>query len=229
MKWLTAGGLVAAGAVGAGVTWGLGLPGLTVLAAFFVSGSLLSQLSERRGPRRTARQVVANGGAALLGALLGSWTVTAGAIAAAAADTWATEIGAFSPFPPRLITSGRRVTRGTSGGITVLGRLGGVAGAVAIAALAVRLRPQGAAQPSAVLIAGAGVAGMLADSLLGAALQGKYECPACDARFERGATVCHEPVRLTRGWRWLDNDAVNLAGTLVGAVVCALAPAVIPR
>jgi uncharacterized membrane protein len=63
---------------------------------------------------------------------------------------------------------------------------------------------------------------MLVDSLLGATLQGKYECPACDARFERGNTVCHEPVRLVRGWRWLDNDTVNLAATLTGAAVCAL-------
>jgi uncharacterized protein (TIGR00297 family) len=223
VKWLTARGLVAAGAVGTAVTWRLGWPGLVLLAVFFVSGSLLTQLSERRGPRRTARQVVANGGVAAVAALLGSWTAAAGAIAAAAADTWATEIGAFSPFPPRLITSGQRVTRGTSGGITVLGTLGGVAGAATIAALAAWLRPQGSA-PAVTLIAGAGAAGMLADSVLGATLQGKYECPACDARFERGDTVCHEPVRLSRGWRWLDNDAVNLAATLVGAGVCAVVP-----
>jgi len=35
--------------------------------------------------------------------------------------------------------------------------------------------------------------------------------------------VCHEPVRLASGWRWLDNDGVNLATTLVGAAVAALA------
>ena len=63
---------------------------------------------------------------------------------------------------------------------------------------------------------------MLSDSLLGATVQAKYECPACDARFERGSSVCHEPVRLTRGWRWLDNDGVNLAATLVGATLAAL-------
>lgn len=228
MRWLTAGGLVAACAVGAGVTWGLSWPGLTVLAVFFVSGSLLTQLSERRGPRRSARQVVANGGIAAVAALLGSWAAAAGAIAAAAADTWATEIGAFSPFPPRLITSGQRVTRGTSGGITVLGTLGGVAGAALIAGLARGLAPRAIA-PTFGLVASAGVAGMLADSVLGATLQGKYECPGCDARFERGNTVCHEPVRLTRGWRWLDNDAVNLAATLLGAAVGALGPFLAPR
>src|SRR3989440_11165492 len=64
VKWLTPGGLVAACAVGAGVTWGLGWPGLALLAAFFLTGSLLTQLAERRGPSRNARQGLANGGGA---------------------------------------------------------------------------------------------------------------------------------------------------------------------
>src|SRR5206468_12197817 len=115
----------------------------------------------RRGPRRTARQVVANGGVAAVAAVLGSWPAAAAAIAAAAADTWATEIGAFSPLPPRLITSGRRVTRGTSGGITVLGTLGRVAGAALIAGLTTALSPRGMT-PGFAILAAAGVAGMLA-------------------------------------------------------------------
>ena len=222
MRWLTRGGLIAACAVGAGTTWGLGWRGLALLAAFLLSGSLLTQLAERHSPRRSARQVVANGGVATVAALLGAWTAAAGAIAAAAADTWATEIGAFSPFAPRLITSGRRVTRGTSGGITALGTMGAVAGAITIAWLAHALTPRGTAPGSAALVAGAGLTGMVVDSLLGATLQGKYQCPACDARFERGDTVCHEPVRLTTGWGWLDNDGVNLAATLCGAAVALL-------
>ena len=225
MRWLTPRGLLAACAVGSAVAWGLSWPGLLVLAAFFLSGSLLTQLAERQagggGPRRSARQVVANGGVAAVAALLGSWPGAAGAIAAAAADTWATEIGAFSPIPPRLVTSWRRVTRGTSGGITLLGTLGGCVGAVTIAWLTFALAPRGVT-PRLVTVAMAGVAGMLADSLLGATLQGKYECPACDARFERGNTVCHEPVQLTTGRRWLDNDGVNFAATVVGACVAAI-------
>jgi len=213
VRWLTPGGLVAACAVGIGVAWGFGWPGLVVLAAFLLSGSLLTQLAERRAPRRTARQVLANGGVAAVAAFLGSWAAAAGAIAAATADTWATESGAFSPIPPRLVTSWRRVTRGTSGGITALGTLGGAAGAATIAWLAHALAPRGHA-PGFATLAGAGVAGMLADSLLGATLQGKYECPACDARFERGNTVCHEPVRLTTGRRSL------LGATLQGKYEC---------
>src|SRR2546430_2264952 len=64
VKWLTPGGLVAACAVGAGVTRGLGLPGLALLTAFFLTGSVLTQLAERRGQSRNARQGLANGGGA---------------------------------------------------------------------------------------------------------------------------------------------------------------------
>jgi uncharacterized protein (TIGR00297 family) len=228
VRWLTPDGVVAALAIGGAVTWGLSWPGLVLLSAFFLSGSALTQLAERAAPRRTARQVIANGGTAAVAALLGSWSAAAGALAAATADTWATEIGAFSPFPPRLITSGRRVTRGASGGITLLGTLGGAVGAVVIAGLASVLEPRGMAPGFAharkvlALVTAAGVAGMFFDSLLGATLQGKYECPQCDARFERGDTVCHASVRLIRGFRWLDNDAVNLAGTLCGAAAVVL-------
>ena len=218
MRWLTPDGLVAALGVGAAVCWGLGWRGAILLLAFFVSGSLLTQVATGRGGRRNARQVIANGGAAALGALFGCWPATAGALAAAAADTWATEVGSFSPVPPRLITTGARVTRGTSGGITALGTAGGIAGALAMGALGHVLPPSGAA-PHFAFIAAAGITGMVADSLLGATRQGVFECASCAARTERADTICHEPVRLIRGWRWLDNDAVNLAATVVGASV----------
>jgi uncharacterized protein (TIGR00297 family) len=228
VKWLTPGGVAAALVVGAAVTWGLGWQGLLVLAAFFVSASLLSQLAEHRGPRRTVRQVVANGGVAAVAALLGSWPAASGALAAAAADTWATEIGAFSPIPPRAIISWARVPRGTSGGITLLGTLGGVAGALTIGLVAAVLVPHGA-RPRTALVALAGVIGMLADSLAGATVQAQFECPRCGAHFERGNMVCHEPVRLVRGWRWLDNDGVNLVATLCGAAVALLGSHYTPR
>ncbi|HYK83241.1 MAG TPA: DUF92 domain-containing protein [Gemmatimonadales bacterium] len=222
MTWLTRDGVVAALGVGLMVTWGLSWRGLGVLAAFFVSGSLLTRFAEGRGARRNARQVIANGGTAAVAALFGSWTAAVGALAAATADTWATEIGAFSPVSPRLISTGRRVTRGTSGAITVLGTLGGVMGAALIAGLAQVLHPRASALGFA-RAAGAGVTGMVVDSVLGATAQGQYACPACHARFEHRGVVCHAPVRLVGGARWLDNDAVNLAATVCGAAAAVLA------
>jgi uncharacterized protein (TIGR00297 family) len=201
---LTGGGAAAALAVGAATVWGTGWRGLALLLAFFVSSSLLT----RGGGRRTARQVLANGGVAALAAAAGSWPAFAGAVAAATSDTWATEIGARSPTPPRHLTTGAPVPPGTSGGITALGTAGGVLGAGFIAGIAVLLTPR-AAGPGlthlgwlVVTVAAAGVAGMLIDSLIGATLQGS----------EHGA-------RLDRGYAWVDNDAVNLAATIAGAVI----------
>ena len=163
MKWLTGRGAAAALAVGLAIAYGLGWQGLLVLFAFFVSSSLLSKKTSRNH-----RQVLANGGVAAVAALAGSWAWFGGAIAAAAADTWATEIGGHSRTPPRLVTNWTHVPPGTDGGMTLLGTAGGIAGAGFIAGLSYVV-----GQRSAPAIAIAGVVGMLVDSLLGATVQGK--------------------------------------------------------
>jgi len=70
------------------------------------------------------------------------------------------------------------------------------------------------------VLAIAGLAGSLFDSLLGATLQGIYFCPACGKETERHPTHgCGSPTKPLRGWRWLDNDGVNFAASMVGALV----------
>jgi len=223
MKWLTGDGVAAAVAVGAATWWGMGWRGVVLLFAFFVSSSLLTQLAGGRdgpgrpGGRRNARQVLANGGVAALGAFVGSWSLAAGALAAATADTWATELGSFSPRPPRLLTTGRVVPPGTSGGVTLLGSAGGAGGALFLAAVTTLLfHPP---RPPLLLITVAGVAGMAADSLLGATLQGKFTCLTCGRVGEDRNTGCHGPMILVHGSPALDNDGVNLAATVAGAAV----------
>jgi uncharacterized protein (TIGR00297 family) len=164
--------------------------------------------------------VVANGAVAALAALGQLWPAAAGAIGAAAADTWATEIGAHSSRRPRLITSGAPVPRGTSGAVSVLGTFGGIGGAVTMAALAGLVAPA-LRWRGAGVVAIAGVAGMFVDSVLGATLQARFGCPSCGRVTERPGR-CHEPLRHVRGWRWLDNDAVNLLGSLAGALLASV-------
>jgi uncharacterized membrane protein len=179
-------------------------------------------LATGRHAARTTRQVLANGGVAAAAALLSLWPAVAGALAAAAADTWAPEIGSFSHTLPRSITTSAQVPRGCSGGMTAIGTAGGALGALALAGVAGFVAPREALGIRGAAIATlAGIVGMLSDSLLGATVQGTYLCPVCGAVSERSGT-CHEPVRLMRGVQWLDNDAVNLAGSLVGATVAAL-------
>jgi len=219
--WLSLDGALAALAVGTLVALGLGWAGLALLCAFFLSSTLLTPA----GGRRTADQVIANGGVAAAAALLASghpaWTAAfAGALAAAAADTWSTEIGARSRRAPRLITTGIHVASGTSGGVTWLGTAAGATGAAFIAAAAVLLglaRPWGAA-----MVGIGGFAGCLADSLLGATLQARYRCPGCGAAGETPRPCCGRPAALAGGLRWMTNDTVNLLATLAGAGVAVL-------
>jgi len=191
VKWLTGRGVAAAAGVGLATGYGLGWRGLLLLLGFLVSSSLLSKKTSRNH-----KQVLANGGVAALAALAGSWIWFAGALAAANADTWATEIGGHSRTPPRLITNGLRVPAGTDGGMTLLGTAGGIAGAGLVAGLTVGLGPGGPGFGLPMRIAVAGIIGMLLDSVLGATVQGKV--------------------------RWVDNDAVNLAATLTGAACAGL-------
>jgi uncharacterized protein (TIGR00297 family) len=218
--WLSPRGAAAAALVGTAVTIGAGWRGLALLLVFFVSSSALT----RGGGRRTPVQVWANGGIAAITALLvpllpAGVSAFAGALSAATADTWSTELGGRSGHAPRLLTSGRVVPAGTSGGVTWLGTLGGLAGATLIGASAAALGL--VATRGALLVAAAGVVGGLADSLLGATLQARYRCPACGAVGEVAVCACGERGRATSGVRWLSNDVVNLACTSVGAAVAA--------
>ena len=218
-----------------GWVWG------TLLIAFFVTSSLFSHYREEekrylaekfaKGHRRDWGQVLANGGLGALFALLYFFwregllfAAFLGSMAAVSADTWATELGVLSPQPPRLITTGRMVPTGTSGGITLLGTIASLAGGLAMGATAYILLvvngERGANLPSwlATISLGGGLVGSLFDSLLGATFQGVYLCPECSLETERVVHRCGNPTRHLRGWRWLNNDLVNLASSLAGAV-----------
>jgi len=229
-------GPLAAAALGT-VVFGLGgLDWAVLLLAFFISSSALSRLAHpakkavdaraAKGSRRDAGQVLANGGFAGLCVLLHlvfpesalPWAAFAGSLAAANADTWATELGAFSPVPPRRITTGQVVERGASGGVTAVGLLAALAGSALIGLLAALFWPGGASSAVIPGVALAGLGGSLVDSLLGAAWQAVYYCPDCGKETERHPRhSCGAPTRLVRGWAWLDNDVVNAACTRSGA------------
>ena len=207
---------------------GTGWEGGGVLAAFFVSSSLVSRWApappglDPKGERRDHRQVLANGGVAAAGALLGLrnpelgvWLLTS-ALAAAAADTWATAFGARSAAPPRLILGGRVVLPGTSGGITPLGSAGGAAGAILVAAVGAIPAGVPALFPVAALV---GFGGMVLDSVLGAAAQGRFRCVECAERSEWPVHRCGRPTTHEGGLVWLDNDGVNLTAATGAAVV----------
>ena len=234
---LSSSGAVAAAAVGtaavaAGWEWG------ALLALYFVLSSALSRLGESDKERRTrgivakggardATQALANGGVfafCALGTLLAGAdgaialsAAAAGALAAATADTWATEVGTLVGGTPRVLFSFDAVPPGTSGAVTAAGTVALIAGASFVAVAALLLGVTGAVGAVAI----AGIAGALADSVLGATLQERRWCDACARATERTVHDCGAPTRRAGGIAGMDNDAVNLAATVTGALVAA--------
>jgi uncharacterized protein (TIGR00297 family) len=215
-----------------------GLPWSVLLLVFFITSSVLSRAFKKRktilvekfakGDKRDWGQVLANGG---LGALLAVgffipphyewlWLAFAGAMAAVNADTWSTELGVVSPAAPRMITNGQKVERGTSGGISLVGTLSALGGAllIAIAAVLFNASQEWLASLSAITLGG--LAGSLVDSLLGASVQAIYWCPSCNKETERHPIhTCGNPTSQIRGWSWVNNDLVNFACSFAGAII----------
>jgi uncharacterized protein (TIGR00297 family) len=234
---LSGSGAVAAVAVGTAAVaagWGWG----TLLVLYFVLSSALSHAGSTEKLRRTggvvakggardATQVLANGGVfalcALWAPLAGNRTgmlaaAAAGALAAAAADTWATEIGVLCGGTPRALPTLRAVPPGTSGAVSAAGTGAMIAGAlcVALAARALGLTDTVGA------VTAAGCAGALADTVIGATVQERRWCDGCRLATERQVHDCGAPTRHVGGLSLVDNDAVNLLATAVGAAAALL-------
>lgn len=235
LRTLSKGGAVASAIVGtlaiaAGWSWGI------LLLTLFVSGSGLSKLGERRkselvrrivekGGERDARQVLANGGIYAVAAA-GSvvfpspiwYALGAGALAASAADTWATEVGTLIGGAPISISSAKRVPPGTSGAVTLPGTVAGIGGALFIAAGATLANWP---VPFTAVAVG-GIAGALTDSLLGAWIQDRRWCDLCAEPTERIVHSCGTRTRRAGGVAGFDNDAVNAVCSGVGALITLL-------
>lgn len=186
--------------VGGGWTW------LILVGAFSATSSFLTRwdppgTTVPRSADATGRhwdQVLANGGIAGLAAVIHGFSgwphafaVAAGAIAAGTADTWSTEVGRWTSARPRMITTWCPIPPGTSGGITTVGTVGGVAGAFMISVLASVLIHDLPVRSVFLTVLGAGISGMMLDSLLGATVEGRM--------------------------RWINNSMVNLLATAWGA------------
>lgn len=222
--------------VGTGGWW----PGV-ILVVFFASSSAISRGSAHpaspldetaKGSRRDWIQVLANGWGILLGCVLLAvtdwqpWLLFGiGAIAAATADTWSSEIGRTSKTPPRLVTTWQSVPPGTSGAISMRGLFASIAGAALIALIVgIAMQTTSFLADTSVVAAMlgvtlAGVLGGLLDSLLGATLQEQRWCDVCNVRTEANPHRCGSSTRVVGGIRGFTNDVVNFMCVMCGALI----------
>jgi len=207
------------------------------------------QLEEdfREGGQRNWVQVICNGGVAAQLALFYlmengcgeipinfisdyniSWFAISvmGSIACANGDTWASELGSvLSKDNPILITTLRRVPKGTNGGVSVIGlivsALGGTVvglGFMLMVMISANAKAYSLSPPQwPIVVIGllAGLFGSVIDSVLGATLQ--YS--GLDKKTNRVVESPGLYVRHISGYRLLDNHSVNLLSTFITSII----------
>ncbi len=208
------------------------------ILAFFIPSSFLSKVGKKvktrydlvfeKGSERDFAQVFANGG--VPGIIMIAYMLTGydvyffyylAALAAASADTWATELGTLVRQQPRLITTMRKVEAGTSGGITLPGTVSATAGA-ALIALSGFIFPVDMTWLLVGFVTVAGLTGSMIDSLLGATVQVQYRCEVCGKVTEKTMHCKNRPTSAFRGISWMNNDIVNFASIGGATILMAL-------
>jgi uncharacterized protein (TIGR00297 family) len=237
LRAVTFWGLQAAALLGVSLFVFGGWLSFSALVLFFLSGSAVSRigknkkavahaLHERQGARSVA-QVMANGLPPLIFAALyhitGNESVLLAVIAcfaAAAADTFSSEIGMLSEKTPVSVLTLKPIQRGMSGGVTFLGLSSGLLGALIISVLAV----PGFGVAGMLAVIAAGMVGSVIDSVLGAALQAKYSVQSGNGKerqYTERKPVGGMPLKPVCGIRWINNDAVNFVSVLICGLLLA--------
>jgi len=171
-----------------------------LLFAFFAIGSGATRfayqkkqslgLAERRRGARVAEQAIANAAAAVFFAFIGQPVGVVASLAAATADTVATEIGPLLGGRVYLLATGRVVRVGVSGGVSIAGTIVGLVAAALVTAVAIGFGGLRGGEFRAVIIGA--TTGSVIDSMLGGTLE------------KNG---------------WLNNEGVNFLGTLAAGVI----------
>ncbi|MCL6571991.1 MAG: DUF92 domain-containing protein [Bacillus sp. (in: Bacteria)] len=233
LKSLTVSGSFFAILVGLAVYLGFGVNGLFLVGVFFASSSIWSKykgnvkstIEEKlaKGATRDWRQVAANGGAAGLFSIFyyfsndSTWLIAfAVSLASANSDTWASEIGSLSRNNPIYIRSFKRIEKGTSGAISLLGSLAALAGALLISLLSFWLFKLDFYFSFLIFLFG--YFGNVIDTLLGAFYQQVYICEYCGIETEK-KNHCQLPTTRIKGSTFVDNDMVNFLSGFFAAML----------
>ncbi|KAG9448150.1 hypothetical protein H6P81_014278 [Aristolochia fimbriata] len=211
-------GIVSAFLLGT-LTWrGFGPAGFLLVATYFVIGTAVTKLkiaqkealgvAEKRKGRRGPGSVIGSSAAgcvcafcAIYGiagpASFGLWQLGfVASFCTKLSDTVSSEVGKAFGKTTYLVTTFKIVPRGTEGAVSVEGTVAGLLASVLLAGVACLMGQVSA--PEAVLCVLASQIANLGESILGASLQEK------------------------EGFRWLNNDVVNVINITIGSILAVL-------
>ncbi len=229
-RQLNLSGVVAAVVMGAAATVMGGFTSLSLYLFFLISAAVIGKLSKKirgldrihkKGGRRDAVQVLANGGAALAAMLIHAFdsspvylAVFTACLAEACSDTWASEIGVLSKSEPVSILTFTKVPKGLSGGVSLLGTCSAMLSSILYGIFAFSCY-DGINLSLVMVVIFSSFAGVMTDSVLGATLQAHFYDEKEDIITEHSRDREWNALKLVRGLRFMDNDMVNLTSNII--------------
>ena len=145
--------------------------------------------------------------------------VYAAALTECLADSLASDVGVLSKKDPVDICRMKRIKRGLSGGVSLLGTLSALAGCVWMFLISWIFF--GLSLDLFIVIIVIPMVGILIDSILGSLVQAKYECAVCGKSTEK-TFHCGEKANHVGGIKLINNDAVNIISNFVTAILAAV-------
>ncbi len=217
------------------VTIAFGNLGFVLLSVFLFGSVVIDKIKEKKksldilekkSSCRDSVQVIANGLAPLIMAMMYSITIDkifmvgyVAALAEALADTSASGMGVFAKytFDPFKM---KKVRSGLSGGMSVIGTVASFVGALILSFVAFLF---GAVDLKLMLVAAVcAFLGAVFDSFIGSVLQIKYKCRICKEITEN-EIHCGKYTDRFSGLAFFDNDVVNLFSGFFAAILAVFA------
>ena len=207
-----------------------------VLAAYFTifavdmiigdrSEKVTKAINQRSGARGIV-QVIATALAATVAAVFSFilkkpelMIVYAAALTECLADSLASDVGVLSKKDPVDICRMKRIKRGMSGGVSLLGTLSALAGCVLM--LLISWIFFGMSVKLVIAIVVIPMVGIAVDSILGSLVQAKYKCSVCGKITEK-TRHCGEKTLHVGGIKLINNDAVNIISNFATAILAAV-------
>lgn len=189
------------------------------------SEKVTKSINQHSGARGIV-QVIANALAATIAAAMSAilkkpelMMVYAAALTECLADSLASDVGVLSKKDPVDICRMKRIKRGLSGGVSLLGTLSALAGCVWMFLVSLFFFEFSARLAVALIIIP--MIGIVADSILGSLVQAKYVCSVCGKSTEK-KIHCEQKTNHVGGLKIISNDAVNIISNFLTAILAAV-------
>ena len=218
-KCLTYPAIITAWILGFIIIYCAGIPAFLALALTFILTIVTDKIKDKDNPeKRDVYQILSNILTASLCTVLYHFkhsdifiVMYVSVIASSLADTFASSFGSLSNGKSLNPLTFKKMKKGESGAISKLGIIASLGAGIIIGGIYFFISRN---PLNYLIIIITAAIGAYFDSILGAYFQGKYQCKVCRKKCEE-KYHCNKPTKLIKGYRFMDNDTVNLLNNIL--------------